>query len=390
MKRLCIKNGRVVFPDKIEKTNILIENGKITGFLTVIPDGCKVLDAEGRLVTPGFIELHAHGGGGSDFCDLTEDAFINIIKTHLSHGTTLICPTLVSSSLEKILETLDIYRRVKKTPIGRHMHKLHLEGPYLNPSMCGAQRPDIIRCPSEYEVDTIFDKGADIIGRISCAPEIKGIGYLIKKATENNIILSIAHSAATAEETKMALDMGFSHITHLYSATTSVRKINQRVYAGILEAAYLYNDFYIELIGDGKHVAKETMQLALKIKSSEKINLTSDAMRAAGQSNISESFLGEICSENRVIIDDNVAKLPDMSSYAGSIATGDIMFKNAVLNYDIPITDAVSMLSATPAKIIGETNKGSIEKGKDADIVIWNDDYSIFNIVYEGEIKNEI
>jgi len=255
-----------------------------------------------------------------------------VIKTHLKHGTTLICPTLVSAPLDKILNCFNVYRRVKQGLYGNFMHKIHLEGPYLNPQMCGAHRPDIIRCPTKEEVDIIFEYGHDIIGRIGCAPEIEGIDYLVKKAVYHGILLSIALSSATAEQAKKALDMGFFHATHLYSATTTVRKINQRIFAGILEAAYLYDDFYVELIGDGRHVAKETLQLAIKVKGAERINLTSDAMRTAGEYNVTESYLGEICPENRVIIDDGVAKLPDKSSYAGSIALGDNMLKNAVIN----------------------------------------------------------
>ena len=132
--------------------------------------------------------------------------------------------------------------------------------------------------------------------------------------------------------------MGFSHITHLYSNTPECEKINQVVCAGLLEAAYLY-DFDIELIGDGHHVAKEVLALALKVKGADKINLTSDAMRAAG-TDAAESYLGEIAPENRVIIEDGVAKLPDRSFFAGSIATGDIMLKWAVRDCSVSVCDA--------------------------------------------------
>ncbi len=390
MKRICIKNGRIVLPDRIEKLNIIAEDGIIADVCNFIPEDCAVIDAAGKIVTPGLVELHAHGAGGSDFCDATAEAFENVVKTHLKHGATLICPTAVSCTADKLFNLFDIYRMVKSQSLGGYMHKLHLEGPFLNVNMCGAQRPDIIRCPSSCEVDAIFDSASDIIGRIGCAPEIDGIDYLAKKAVENGIMLSIAHSGATAEQTKRAIDMGFTHVTHLYSGTTTVRKINQRVCAGILEAAYLYDNINIELIGDGRHVAKETMQLALKIKSSDKINLTSDSMRAAGQVGVSESYLGDICPENRVIIDDGVAKLPDMSSYAGSIATADRMLQNAVLNYGISVTDAVNMLSATPSRIIGAQKKGSISAGKDCDIVIWNEDFTVSDIIAKGEIIDEI
>ena len=381
MERLCVKNGRLVLPRSIENNNLIIENGKIAGICDYVPESCKIIDAAGKYVTPGIIELHAHGGGGYDFCDSTAEAFEKIVKTHLKHGTTLICPTAVSSTKEKLYKLADAYRVAKAGKYGKFIHKLHLEGPYLNPLMCGAQRKDIIRNPKSEEVDELFGRCGDIIGRIGCAPEISGVDYLAKKAVRYNILLSIAHSAATAEETIRAIAMGFTHVTHLYSATTTVRKINQRITAGILEVAYLYDDMFVELIGDGRHVAKETMQMAVKIKGTGRINLTSDAMRAAGQSNITESYLGEICPENRVLIDDNVAKLADMSSYAGSIATGDIMLKNAVLNYGIDIVDATRMLTLTPAVIIGANKKGSIENGKDADLVIWNNDFSVAEVI---------
>lgn len=385
MNRILIKNGKLVLPDKTIKSNIIAENGKIIEVGNREIDNCVVIDAEDKIVTPGLIELHAHGAGGSDFCDCSVPAFETVVKTHLQHGVTLICPTAVSCSFERLIKLFDVLRNVKNGKFGQYIHKLHLEGPFLNKLQCGAQRKDLIRCPLKEEVDILLDRGADIIGRIGCAPEIEGIDYLAKTAKNKGILLSIAHSAATAEQTKKALDIGFTHITHLYSATTTVRKIGQKIYAGILEAAYLYDDFYIELIGDGKHVAKETLQLAIKIKDSEKINLTSDSMRAAGMIEVTESYLGDIAPENRVIIDDGVAKLPDMSSYAGSIATGDLMLKNAVENYGISVTDAVKMLSLTPAKIIGvEKRKGSIETGKDCDIVLWNKDYTVYSILKNG------
>ena len=385
MKKLCIKNAKAVLENEVKNVNIILGDGKILNISDSIPEDCDVVDAEGKYVTPGIIELHSHGAGGFDFCDLSDKANENIAKTHLKHGVTLVCPTLMSASFERIKEFFDVYRRTKETPCGRLLHKVHLEGPYLSPLMCGAQRPDIIRCPSKDEVDELYDIGSDIIGRIGIAPEIDGVEYLTHKFRDKDVIFSIAHSNATAEDVRMAMDMGFNHVTHLYSATTTVRKINQRITAGILEAAYLYDDINIELIGDGRHVAKETLKMAVKVKGADKINLTSDSMRAAGQSGVSESYLGDICPENRVIIHDKVAKLPDMSFYAGSIATGDWMMRNAVVDYEIDIVDAVKMLCSTPARLTGEKDKGVIASGKDADIVIWNDDFSVNSVYLCGE-----
>lgn len=389
MSKIIIKNGTVVLENEIRKTDILCQNGKIVRVGEISSDDCFVIDATDKIVTPGLIELHAHGGGGSDFCDIGKESFENVVRTHFKHGVTLICPTLVSCSYEAMRKVFKIMREVKAGEWGFLVDKLHLEGPYLSLEQSGAQRKDIIREPSETEVDMLMDEAADIIRKISAAPEVKGVSYLAKKAVQKGIKLSIGHSSATAEEAKKALDMGFNHITHLYSGTTTVRKINDRVCAGILEAAYLYDDFSIELIGDGRHVAKETMQMALKIKSSRKINFTSDAMRAAGQDGVTESYLGDICPENRVIIDDGVAKLPDKSFYAGSIATGDRMLKNAVLNYGIPLEEAVRMLTLTPAEMIGVSDrKGRINEGMDSDIVIWEKDFSISDVLTTKGLHN--
>ena len=389
MEKICIKNARIVLPDKIVNGNIISIDGKIAEISDNCPDDCAVIDAKGLVVTPGFVEIHAHGGGGSDFCDSTPEAFVQAVKSQLSHGTTYICPTIMSCTQDRLMKVVSAYRKAKESEIGVLMHGLHLEGPYLNPDMCGAQRKDIIREPSEQEVDRLFDFAGDVICHITAAPEVKGVDYLAKRAKENNILLSIGHSGATAFDVEKAIEKGFSHVTHLYSATTTVRKINQRIYAGILEAAFLYDDIKFELIGDGRHVAKHTMQMALKVKGAKNINLTSDAMRSAGQSDVTESYLGDVCPENRVIIDDGVAKLPDKSSYAGSIATGDVMFKNAVDNYGISMVDAVTMLSATPALLIGAESKGSIEKGKDSDLVIWNEDFTVNTVVAGGRIVSE-
>lgn len=386
MNRICIKNAKAVLPDGLRTVNIISEDGNIIEISDNVPKEYEAIDAKGQLVTPGFIETHVHGGGGSDFCDATAESFQNVVKTHLSHGTTLICPTAMSCKEDMLYKFFDAYRETKNTPIGEIMYGIHLEGPYLNPKMCGAQRPDIIRNPGISEVERLFDAGSDIICRITAAPEIEGVEYLAKKAVDNGILLSIGHSDATAEEAIKAIDMGFSHVTHMYSATTTVRKINQRVCAGINEVAYLYDDYNIELIGDGRHVAKETMQMAVKIKGADKINLTGDSMRAAGQIGVTESYLGDICPENRVIIDDDVAKLPDMSVYAGSIATMDKIFKNAVVSYEIPVEKVVTMLSTTPAKIIGADNYGEISIGKRCDILIWNEDFSLNKIIVGGKL----
>lgn len=375
MNRFIIKGGKVVFPDGIRTCDILVEQGKIAEVGYTGKEDCPSFDAEGRYVMAGFVEIHTHGCGGYDFGDLTEEAFKKAAECFRAHGTTTVLPTTVSCSDEDLETLFDLFRRVKDNCAVEYA-ALHLEGPYLNMEMKGAQNPAYIRTPDPEFVAKITDN-ADIIRLITASPEIEGAEFLAKECAKAGIVLSVGHSAATAEETLRAFQMGFSHVTHMYCATTSNRKIGQTVYSGIVEAAYLNDDAFVELIGDGKHIPKETMQLALKVKGADKINLTSDSMRAAG-TDLRESYLGAICPDNRVIIEEGVAKLPDRSSYAGSIATSDMMLRNAVLNYDIPLVDAVKMLTLTPATIVGLSNrKGSVEKGKDADLLIVDEDLKI-------------
>ena len=208
---------------------------------------------------------------------------------------------------------------------------------------------------------------------------------LAKIAKSKGITLAVGHSNAVAEQVRSAYRAGFTHVTHLYCNTPSVHKIGQEVYAGIVEAAYLKDDITVELIGDGRHVPKEAMQLALKLKGAKGVALITDAMRAAGES-CTESYLGAKEPQNRVIIEDGVAKLPDRSYYAGSIATSDMMFKNAEVKYHLPICTVSEMMSLTPAKIRGfDSDIGSIEQGKYADLVIMNSHFDVCGVFVGGE-----
>lgn len=382
MKRTAIINGTVVLPDKTEKAAVLTENGKIiyVGPEINLPLDAEIVDAHGMYVMPGFVEIHVHGGGGFDFMDCSLQAFAEISKIHKSHGTTSILPTTVACGYEQMEKLFSIYREAATQKGLVNFLGLHLEGPFISREMRGAQNPSYVRCPTKYETDRIMDAAGDIIRMCTVAPEIEGIDYLAKRMQNKGIVMSVGHSNGMFADAKRAYDNGFRHITHLYSNTTTVRKINQVVCAGVLEAAYLLDDMCVELIGDGHHVAKEVLQLALKIKGADYINLTSDAMRAAG-TDATESYLGEIKPENRVIIEDGVAKLPDRSYYAGSITTGDRILQWAVNVCGVKLCDAVKMLSLTPASVVGlGDKKGSLEVGKDADILLVDSELNVKNV----------
>ncbi len=375
-----IKNGSLFTEDGISEGILVIEDGKIIedGYVGEIPGNSKTIDAKGAYIMPGFVEIHAHGGGGADFMDGSTDAFETVAKTHRRCGTTTIFPTTVSASYKSLFKVFETYRKVSDSKTINY-GGLHLEGPFISQEMKGAQNPAFIRNPDKYGVDALIEWGGDIIKKCTVAPEIPGISYLAKKFTENGIYLSSGHSNGTFSDIEKGFSMGIRHITHMYSNTPSVRKINQTVYAGIIEAAYYIDDMRIEFIGDGCHLPKEVLKMALKIKGADKINLTSDAMRTAG-TDATESYLGECVPENRVIIEDGVAKLPDRSFFAGSIATGDRMLRWAHFDCGIPLPEALKLLTLSPAKAVGiDKEKGSIKKGKDADIIFLDEKLNIIN-----------
>ena len=369
-KRTVITGAEVVFSDGVRPATLVLEGGRITD---ILPPEARVENAvciqHTGYVLPGFVEIHAHGGGGYDIMDMTDEAFCGVLRTHLAHGTTTLCPTAVSAPLSELERLIALYRRNADKEI-LTLGGLHLEGPFLSQEMKGAQNPACLLAPTEEAVGALFALGEGVITRMTAAPELDSEGVLARYAERYGVRLAIGHSNAVAAEAIAAFSAGYTHITHMYCNTPSNRKIGQRVYAGVVEAAYLLDGMSVELIGDGRHIPRETMQAVLKIKGADRVALVSDAMRAAG-TDVSESYLGAVLPENRVIIEDRVAKLPDRSFYAGSIATSDRMLRVAVLEYDIPLAVASRMMSATPAAIAGLSHrKGKIAVGMDADLVL--------------------
>ncbi len=384
MKRI-FENGHIVLPDGVKKDARLITEGERIlepAFRSELPEG-EVIDLRGGWLLPGFIDFHLHGGGGADFMDGSVEAFQKACMTHCAHGTTALCPTTVACSNEELFSLFDVCRQAKDT--GADILGLHMEGPYISQEFKGAQTPQFVRSPDAREVDEILERADGLIVRWSSAPELPGMKEMTKKLRKQGILCAVAHSAAICEEVQEAFGWGFTHITHMYSSCTTVRKRNQRVHAGVIEAAYLLDDMTVELIGDGRHVPKELMQVVVKLKGPDKVALITDSMRAAG-SDVTESFLGNPADGNRVIIEDGVAKLPDRSFYAGSIATTDHVFRNAVVEYGFPPEIVSQMMSLTPARILGRDQEmGSLAAGKRADLVVMDRDFRVQKVYVRGK-----
>lgn len=374
-----IINGTVVLPSRcLPGGTVVVRDGRIAGVHETdmeIPD-CPVVDANGGFIAPGFIDLHVHGGGGADFMDATEEAFLTAARLHARHGTTAMLPTTLTAEKDDLLRTFDAFEEARKRNLhGSRLLGMHLEGPYFALSQRGAQDPKYIRNPDEKEYEEILAYSPSIL-RWSAAPELPGALAFGRRLREKGILAAIAHTDAIYEEVEKAYEAGYSLATHLYSAMSGVTRRNAFRYAGVIESAYLL-DMDVEIIADGIHLPPPLLKLVMKIKGPDRTALITDAMRAAGLPE-GDSILGSRKNGLPVIVEDGVAKLPDRTAFAGSVATFDRLIRTMVQKADVPLTDAVRMGSLTPARILGiDRQKGSLAEGKDADIVVFDAQYAV-------------
>lgn len=384
-----IVGGKIITPYRIvDHGTLLITGDKIAQISEgdIHAPGAIEIDARGNYVSPGFIDIHIHGGGGHDFMDGNETAFLKIAETHARFGTTAMVPTTLTSTREELLNTLDNYKEAdKKNTMGAKFIGMHLEGPYFSPDQRGAQDPRFIRNPDPKEYEAIIAH-SDVIKRWSAAPELPGAIPFGRYLKSKGIIAAIAHTDAIYEETLEAFENGYTLATHLYSCMSGVTRRNAYRYAGVIESAYLIDEMDVEIIADGIHLPSALLQLVYKIKGTAKTALITDAMRGAGMPP-GDSILGNIATGMKVIVEDGVAKLPDRSAFAGSVATTDRLVRNMVQLAHVPLTEAIKMISTTPARIMGiQDSTGSLVEGKQADVVFFDENIDIRMTMVNGHI----
>lgn len=389
LQRLKIFNGKILSPYRIIPNGSVLITG---GIITEVKEGnidvndAIEIDAKGNYIAPGFIDIHVHGGGGHDFMDGSENAFLKAAETHARYGTTSMSPTTLTSEKEDLMKTLELYESADRNNIkGAQFIGMHLEGPYFAMSQRGAQDPRYIRDPDPEEYMDILAR-TNVIRRWSAAPELKGALPFAKYLRSKGILAALAHTDAIYEEVLEGFENGYTLATHLYSGMSGVTRRNAYRYAGVIESAYIIDEMDVEIIADGIHLPAPLLKLIYKIKGPDRIALITDAMRGAGMPE-GESVLGNLNTGLKVIIEDGVAKLPDRSSFAGSVATTDRLVRNMINMADVPLLDAVRMMSTTPARIMNISDrKGSLVEGKDADIVIFDGDINIQKTIIKGRL----
>lgn len=381
-----ILNGRILTPQGwIRGGSVIIDGNKIIEVSNneLHIESARFFDAKGCYIVPGGVDIHVHGGGGSDFMEGTEQAFRTAINAHMYYGTTSIQPTLSSSTVPMIMEAVKVTEKLMAQPDSPILG-LHLEGPYFSREMAGAQMLENIKNPDSTEYKYILDS-TRCIKRWDEAPELPGTVEFGRTCVEHGTLPCLAHTQANYNDVRTAYEVGFTHATHFYNAMPGFHKSHEFKYEGTVESVYLIDDMTVEIIADGKHVPPTILDLVYKIKGPDRTALISDALACAA-SDSDKAF------DPRVIIEDGVCKLADRSAIAGSIATMDRLIRTMVKKVGIPLGDACRMASETPARIIGvDKRKGTLEKGKDADIMMFDPDLNLKCVIAMGRtIRNEI
>ena len=375
-------NGRILTPKGwLDGGSIVTDGNRIRSVsnidLHVV--GAEIIDVNGGYIVPGGIDMHTHGGGGRDFIEGCEDAFREAVSAHLKHGTTSIYPTLSSSTIPTIEAACNVCEKLmaeENSPV----LGLHIEGSYINPKEAGAQNPVLIKAPVIYEYETLLSK-YKCIKRWDEAPELPGSVRFIKTCNMHGVLTALTCTRATYKDVVEAHKAGMTHAAHFYNAMPVVYKEHEFKVPGTVESVYAMQDMTVEVIADGLHVPPVMLKVVHKIKGVERTALITDSLAYAASE-------GDVSAEPRVIMEDGVCKLADRSALAGSIATMDTLIRTCIQKANIPMEDVFRMASETPAKIMGVFDrKGSIEEGKDADIIVFDRD---INLTYVMQMGNEV
>lgn len=382
-------DARVILEDRVMEGYVAVKDGLIAALGEGTPDlrDARVISLGGRYLAPGFIEMHTHGAGGCDFMDGTPEAMRVAAMTHLAHGTTTLFPTTLAATREEILRSIDALRQARQAMAdGPRMPGLHMEGPYLNVKQKGAIDARYIRHPDPAEYEEFLRYGRGAISRWTVAPELPGALDFARRLREEGILPSMGHSDAEYSQVLAGYEAGFTHVTHLYSAMSSMVRRGGFRYPGLIESAFCIEGLTVEVIADGCHLPPEILRMVYRTMGADRVALTCDSMRCAGQQ-VTESILGSLENGQRVIIEDDVAKMPDRTAFAGSIATDDRLVRVMVHQAGVPLADAVRMMTLTPARIMGlAQRRGSIACGKEADLISFNDHIDISGVMVGGRV----
>lgn len=381
--RTLIKNGQIVGKNSISDGNISIKDGKIISVGTACGKYDNIIDAAGNYVSPGFIDIHVHGGGGIEFLTGSPEEIAYGSLCHAKYGTTTIVPTLSAAPIKTMMSAIKNIEAASRSFGG--IAGVFLEGPFLSQGQRGAQVAENILVPTPDIYKPMLDIWDKIL-IVGAAPEVNGALELGSYLKEKGIVATIAHSDATFEEVECALNAGYTDVTHIYSGCSSVIRKNAYRIAGVVEAGLYFDELSVQVIADLKHLPVSLLKLIYKCKGADKIILITDGLSFSA-SELKEGTIYTQGTGNDVLYEDGVMKLTDRTAFAGSVATTSDLVRNMYRAVGIPLAEAVQMVSLNPARKIGlENRKGKIEEGYDADIVIFDDDINIKHTIINGRV----
>ena len=381
---VALVNGRVILPQEVVTGQaVVVQGDKITGLVSVdsLDPAIEKIDVGGRFISPGLIDIHIHGAVGHTFNEPTSEAFGTITAETAGRGITSLLATTSTAPISDLVEALAFSRHwMSGERRGSRLLGVHVEGPYFCAAQAGAHDPANIRQPDDGTPARLFAY-ADVIRIMTFAPELPGALDLTARLVELGIVPAAGHSSAKDSEVLAAMEVGLRHIIHIWSAqSTTIREGPWRK-PGLLEVTLTYDGFSVEMITDNKHLPPTLMKLAYKCLGPERLCVISDATSGAGLPDGSRYRMGEMEYE----VADGVGVMLDRSSFAGSTTLVNQMIPILTGVVGVPLVEAVRMATLTPARVIGAADrKGSLEPGKDADIAIFEDDFTAWRTMIEG------
>ena len=375
----CIINGKVVLKDALAENLAVVFDDKIQKIAElkdINTADYEIIDAKGKFVCPGLVDMHIHGYLGADVSDGDANGIKKMAEGIIKNGVTAWCPTTMTVSKKEIEDAFDAVREVKNSTeyYGARILGVNSEGPFINPSKKGAQAEEHILRPDS---DFIL-ANKDIVKLFTVAPEVDGALDAIEKvAKDGNVLISMGHTNATFEEANKGIEKGVKHTTHLFNAMTALSHRNP----GVVGAALSEDNVSVELIADTFHIDKGLFGLIAKIKE-EKLCLITDCIRAGGMVD------GDYTLGGQPVHKEGIKCLMPDGTIAGSVLELNKAVANILENTDLEVFEAVNCASLNPAKALGEDKEiGSIEVGKRADFMIADEKFNALMTILGGEIR---
>ncbi|MEV0280908.1 N-acetylglucosamine-6-phosphate deacetylase [Streptomyces sp. NPDC050610] len=382
VERTVLSGARVVLPSGVvEDGRVTVEGRRVVDAGTASPDGrpdtAAALDLTGHWIVPGFVDIHVHGGGGASFSGGTAEEALTAIRTHRAHGTTTTVASTVTGDLDDLARQAAVLSELTEQG---DLAGIHFEGPFISSNRCGAHQPELLRDPDPADVRKLVEAARGAAKMMTLAPELPGGLDSVRLLAEAGVIAAVGHTDSDYDATREAIEAGATVATHLFNAMPSLLHRAPGPIPALLEDERIT----VELINDGTHLHPSILELAFDRAGAARVAFITDAMGAAGMSD-GQYHLGPM----RVDVTDGVARIadgPTAGAIAGSTLTLDTAFKRAVTVDKLPVEDAVRAISLNPARLLGVADRvGSLEPGKDADLVVLDAAYDLVGVMRHGE-----